>query len=297
MYGTVGQATASDAGRDPRRGPVQERTAAGLAAVGPHRGRRLDRPELLRQQLPGPGRPPRRDRGRQAGTGRLGLRDGQRPVHLRHADAARRCSRPRSASCCTPRRRSCSRPASTRTAACSRSCSTKRDAVISDELNHASLIDGIRLCKAARLRYRNRDLADLEDQLKSAAGGPSPHDRHRRRLLDGRLPRAARGDLRSGREVRRPRPRRRLARRRLRRRDRRGHAGTARRAGPRRHRHRHAGQGTRRCVRWLRQLAVRGGRTASAALAALPLLQRGRPVGRGRFTGRARSHRVEPRAA
>ncbi|PKQ17550.1 MAG: glycine C-acetyltransferase [Actinobacteria bacterium HGW-Actinobacteria-8] len=43
------------------------------------------------------------------------------------------------------------------------------DAIISDELNHASLIDGIRLCKARRLRYRNRDLADLEDQLKAAS--------------------------------------------------------------------------------------------------------------------------------
>jgi glycine C-acetyltransferase len=43
------------------------------------------------------------------------------------------------------------------------------DAVISDELNHASIIDGIRLCKAQRYRYRNRDMADLEAQLKSAA--------------------------------------------------------------------------------------------------------------------------------
>jgi glycine C-acetyltransferase len=39
------------------------------------------------------------------------------------------------------------------------------DVVISDELNHASIIDGIRLCKARRRRYRNRDMADLEDQL------------------------------------------------------------------------------------------------------------------------------------
>ena len=45
----------------------------------------------------------------------------------------------------------------------------ERDAVISDELNHASLIDGIRLCKAARYRYRNADLADLEAQLVAAA--------------------------------------------------------------------------------------------------------------------------------
>jgi len=45
-----------------------------------------------------------------------------------------------------------------------------QDAIISDELNHASLIDGIRLSKAARYRYRNRDLGDLEDQLKAASG-------------------------------------------------------------------------------------------------------------------------------
>jgi 2-amino-3-ketobutyrate coenzyme A ligase len=44
------------------------------------------------------------------------------------------------------------------------------DAIISDELNHASLIDGIRLCKAQRLRYKNADMADLETQLRSAAG-------------------------------------------------------------------------------------------------------------------------------
>jgi glycine C-acetyltransferase len=42
------------------------------------------------------------------------------------------------------------------------------DAVISDELNHASIIDGIRLCKAQRYRYRNADMADLEAQLQAA---------------------------------------------------------------------------------------------------------------------------------
>ena len=42
------------------------------------------------------------------------------------------------------------------------------DAIISDELNHASIIDGIRLCKAARYRYRNADMADLEAQLEAA---------------------------------------------------------------------------------------------------------------------------------
>src|SRR6516164_9640111 len=44
------------------------------------------------------------------------------------------------------------------------------DAVISDELNHASIIDGIRLCKAQRYRYKNNDMADLEAKLKEAAG-------------------------------------------------------------------------------------------------------------------------------
>ncbi len=44
----------------------------------------------------------------------------------------------------------------------------EEDAIISDELNHASIIDGIRLCKAKRFRYRNNDMADLETQLKAA---------------------------------------------------------------------------------------------------------------------------------
>ena len=46
----------------------------------------------------------------------------------------------------------------------------ERDAVISDALNHASIIDGIRLCKAQRLRYANSDMAELEARLKEAAG-------------------------------------------------------------------------------------------------------------------------------
>src|SRR5438132_2639296 len=44
----------------------------------------------------------------------------------------------------------------------------EEDAVISDELNHASIVDGIRLCKATRLRYRNNDMADLEAKLNEA---------------------------------------------------------------------------------------------------------------------------------
>jgi glycine C-acetyltransferase len=45
---------------------------------------------------------------------------------------------------------------------------TEKDAVISDELNHASIIDGVRLCKAQRFRYKHNDMADLEAQLNAA---------------------------------------------------------------------------------------------------------------------------------
>ncbi len=73
--------------------------------------------------------------------------------------------------------------------------------MITDELNHASIIDGIRLCKAKRYRYANRDMADLEAQLKAAADA-------RRRLIatdgvfsmDGYVAPLAR-DLRAGRQA------------------------------------------------------------------------------------------------
>lgn len=54
------------------------------------------------------------------------------------------------------------------------------DAIISDELNHASIIDGVRLCKAQRFRYKNADMEDLEKQLMAAAGC-----RHRIIVTDG----------------------------------------------------------------------------------------------------------------
>ncbi len=56
----------------------------------------------------------------------------------------------------------------------------ENDAIISDELNHASIIDGVRLCKAQRYRYKNCDMADLEDQLKKAQA-----QRHRIIVTDG----------------------------------------------------------------------------------------------------------------
>jgi glycine C-acetyltransferase len=54
------------------------------------------------------------------------------------------------------------------------------DAVVSDELNHASIIDGVRLCKATRLRYANRNMADLEAKLRESQGA-----RHRLVATDG----------------------------------------------------------------------------------------------------------------
>ncbi len=76
------------------------------------------------------------------------------------------------------------------------------DAIISDALNHASIIDGVRLCKAKRLRYANSDMADLEKQLQAAKDC-------RFKLIatdgvfsmDGYIARA-RGYLRSGRTIR-----------------------------------------------------------------------------------------------
>ena len=54
------------------------------------------------------------------------------------------------------------------------------DAIVSDSLNHASIIDGVRLCKAKRYRFANSDMNDLEAQLKQAKadGALADHDRH-----------------------------------------------------------------------------------------------------------------------
>jgi glycine C-acetyltransferase len=57
---------------------------------------------------------------------------------------------------------------------------TDEDAIISDSLNHASIIDGVRLCKAARYRYENNNMEDLEAQLKKAEGA-----RHKIIVTDG----------------------------------------------------------------------------------------------------------------
>ena len=229
---------------------------------------------------------PRRRRGCQEGVGRLGFRDGERAVHLRHADAARGAG---AAAVAVPAHRG-------------------HDPVL------VVLRRQRRPVRGAARRERRGDLRRAQPRLDhrrdpavqgEALPLPQPRhgrsggavegggrraaaaDRHRRRLLDGRLLRAAGRHLRPGRAARRDGDGRRLACGRVRGRDRRGYAGARRRAGPRRHRVRNAGQGARRCVRRLHVGARRDRGVAAAAVAAVPVLQRGGAVGRGGFAGRA----------
>ena len=171
------------------------------------------------------------------------------------------------------------------------------DAVISDELNHASIIDGIRLSKAQRFRYRNGDMADLEAKLREAAGA-------RRMLIatdgvfsmDGyiaRLPEicdlggALRGDGDGGR----------FARRRIYGEERPRHARASRRRGAHRYPHGYARQSAGRGERRLYQRAARDHRAAAAALAAVPVFEHGGAGDCGGFAGGARPADAELRAA
>ena len=125
MYGTVWRRSARDAGRDPRGRALQARARARLAAVVARVSSAArdvlnfcannylglaDHPAVVAAAAP---------RAR-----RVGLRDGQRALHLRHADPAHRARAAAVGRSSAPRRRSCTRPASTPTAACSRCCST-----------------------------------------------------------------------------------------------------------------------------------------------------------------------------
>ena len=167
----------------------------------------------------------------------------------------------------------------------------EQDAVISDALNHASIIDGMRLCKAQRLRYANNDLDELEARLKEASKCSRAPDRDRRRVLDGRRDRAPQGHLRSGRPLRRAGDGGRLARDRLRRRARPRHARAARRHRAHRHPHRHARQGARRRERRLHLGPQGDHRLAAPALAAVPVLEQHSAVHRRGQPARARPAR------
>jgi glycine C-acetyltransferase len=144
------------------------------------------------------------------------------------------------------------------------------DAIISDELNHASIIDGVRLCKAKRFRYSNSDMGDLEAQLKAAADC-------RRRLIatdgvfHGRLPGQAAGDLRPGREVRRHGHGGRLSRHRIHRPHGPRYRRTPRVRRARGHRHVHPGQGAGRRLWRLHHRTGRDCRHAAPAFAPLPV--------------------------
>ena len=107
----------------------------------------------------------------------------------------------------------------------------EKDAVISDELNHASIIDGIRLCKAQRFRYKHNDMADLEAKLQAAKERAFPTDRDRRLFLDGRNDRRSKINRRSRRKIRRAHDDRRRARDRFSRSERTRHARISRRHG------------------------------------------------------------------
>ena len=109
-------------------------------------------------------------RGRARGARPLRLRHGLGALHLRHADSAHASSSG-----------GCRAFLGTEDTILYSSCFDangglfetllgEEDAIISDALNHASIIDGIRLCKAKRLRYDNNDMADLEARLREAAG-------------------------------------------------------------------------------------------------------------------------------
>jgi glycine C-acetyltransferase len=129
--------------------------------------RRAADAEPLRQQLSGAGRRSASDRGRQGGDGQPRLWHGLGPVHLRHAGSAPRAGAAAGGylgmqeailfAACFDANGAVFEP-----------LLGPEDAVVSDSLNHASIIDGIRLSKARRYRYANGDMADLEAQLKAA---------------------------------------------------------------------------------------------------------------------------------
>ncbi len=287
--------------RSPRSSPTSTTAASTrreriitTPAERPHpHDRRQGSAQLLREQLPRPRRPPRDHRRRQTRARRMGLRAGQRAFHLRHAGNPQGTRSGAEHDSSARRTRSSIPSCFDANGGLFETILTAEDAVISDELNHASIIDGIRLCKAQRHRYKHNDMADLEAKLQAADGA-------RNRLIatdgafsmDGTIANLggicdlaekydalvmfddchAAGFL--GQDGAR-------------------HARALRRDGPRGHHHRHARQGARRRERRLHERAQAGRRPAAAAVAAVPVFQHGRAVRGG---GVAQGHRDDFRA-
>jgi hypothetical protein len=152
---------------------------------------------------------------------------------------------------------------------------TEEDAIVSDSLNHASIIDGVRLAKAKRYRYANSDMNALEDALKQARA-----DGARFTLIatdgvfsmDGAVREADRR-LRARGSLRRDGPGRRLPCDRASRREGTRHAGADRRGRSGRHRHRHLRQDAWRRHGRLRRGGATDRRPPTPARSALPLLE------------------------
>ena len=194
--------------RDAAAGELDEIRAAGLfkpervielPAAGHRRGRRRRGPQLLRQQLPRPRGPPGADRGRAGRRWTAGATAWRRVRFICGTQEIHKELEAKLSSFLGTEDTILYASCFDANGGLFETLLGPEDAVISDALNHASIIDGIRLCKAQRYRYANSDMAELEAQLQGRGRARGAADRHRRRLLHGRLRRPARRDLRPGR--------------------------------------------------------------------------------------------------
>ena len=180
-----------------------------------------------------------------------------------------------------PKRSSCSRAASPRTPARSPPSSPRTTSSISDELNHASIIDGCRLSRATIKVFPHKDVDAARKILRGAAGRPAQAAHHRRRLQHGRRPRRAAGAVRARRGIRLHHDGRRCACERRVRDERARHDRPLRHARARRHPGRHAVEGDRRARR-LRRRQPGADRVPVSPRAAVPVLDVASAGGRRR---------------
>ena len=190
MYTNAKSVFAATLAEIEQAGPVEARAPDHVAAGRAHHDQRQGGHQLLREQLPRPVVAPARDRGGARGARRARLRPVERALHLRHAGRAQGARGARSRRSSAPRTRSSTRSCFDANGGLFETLLGEDDAIISDALNHASIIDGIRLCKAERHRYEHDDLERPRGEAQGDAGQAPAHDRDRRRVLDGRRHRA-----------------------------------------------------------------------------------------------------------